>query len=170
MNTSQEIFDELGVNREVVISFILYFSRFEYALKQTGCYAGGNRSHVYADWRNFAEDHNDTFETELDEDVREAAEYLERHPPKRQVKAAGKLDWKEMEFESNLRLRRVLQTVRTVRNNLFHGGKFPTEEDHDPTRDEVLLRHCLTILHAALELSEDVRRHFKNSFLPGFTS
>jgi len=46
----------------------------------------------------------------------------------------------------------VLLSVRTVRNNLFHGGKFPDGVITDPLRDEQLIRDCLAFLKGLLGL------------------
>jgi hypothetical protein len=43
-------------------------------------------------------------------------------------------------------------SVRTVRNNVFHGGKFPDGMITDPLRDEQLIRDCLGVLNALLLL------------------
>jgi hypothetical protein len=50
--------------------------------------------------------------------------------------------------------------VCTVRNNLFHGGKFPFARIKDPARDPDLLKHSLTILEACLELNPKVKGKF----------
>ena len=46
----------------------------------------------------------------------------------------------------------LLLMVRTVRNNLFHGGKFPLIPVSEPSRDSTLLHHSITILAACLPL------------------
>jgi hypothetical protein len=55
-------------------------------------------------------------------------------------------------------LRWLLEEIRTVRNNLFHGGKFASE----PSRDRELLEHSIVILNAVLELDPDVMREFRD--------
>jgi hypothetical protein len=54
----------------------------------------------------------------------------------------------------------LLLAIRTVRNNLFHGGKFPLIPMPDPSRDRDLLIHSLTILDAMLQLDVNVRTMF----------
>ncbi len=46
----------------------------------------------------------------------------------------------------------VLQSVRTVRNNVFHGGKFSEGSVAEPLRDETLIRECVAVLNGLLEL------------------
>jgi len=54
----------------------------------------------------------------------------------------------------------VLQYVRRVRNNLFHGGKF-NGRWFEPERSAELLIHCLTILNACLEVSPEVGEAYR---------
>jgi hypothetical protein len=39
-----------------------------------------------------------------------------------------------------------------VRNNVFHGGKFPDEPIAEPLRDEQLIRDCPAVLESLLNL------------------
>src|SRR5438270_303718 len=57
----------------------------------------------------------------------------------------------------------VLLSVPTVRNNAFHGGKFPDAIITDPLRDEQLIRDCLAVLEALLKLPppKGVAENFK---------
>ena len=89
----------------------------------------------------------DSTHTQIFED---AVAYLSAQPPKKQVILNGKLDWSEVkqgdgEGSSDY----ILRLVRTVRNNLFHGGKFPnpTGPMADTARDRALLENCLVILN-----------------------
>jgi hypothetical protein len=77
------------------------------------------------------------------------ADYLERHPPMKQILKDGTLDWARLNQEPT-RIERLLFDLRTVRNNLFHGGKFPRTYIEDPSRDEQLIRSCLAILNTLL--------------------
>ena len=54
----------------------------------------------------------------------------------------------------------LLRMVRTVRNNLFHGGKYNIEVHEEVERTELLLQNSLTILMACLRLSQEVERQF----------
>ncbi|HLH07822.1 MAG TPA: hypothetical protein VKW78_11340 [Terriglobales bacterium] len=51
--------------------------------------------------------------------------------------------------------------IRCVRNNLFHGGKFPSIPISDPSRDRDLLLSSMVILNAALDLDSTVRKAFE---------
>jgi hypothetical protein len=49
----------------------------------------------------------------------------------------------------------ILRLVRTVRNNLFHGGKYPYPDEpiNQPARDRKVLSASLTVMEECLRLS-----------------
>jgi hypothetical protein len=53
--------------------------------------------------------------------------------------------------------------VRTVRNNLFHGGKSPSRPISEPARDQRLLESSLVVLHECLALNESLCGAFLES-------
>ena len=113
------------------------------------------------DWHKFAEIIEEPFITcKKNSELLEAIDCLKSKPPKRQTVESGILKWrtpdkgnKESEIEW------LLDLIKIVRNNLFHGGKYPSE----PIRDEELLKSCLIILDRCLDLdrAEDVRKCFE---------
>ncbi len=56
----------------------------------------------------------------------------------------------------------LLRLVRTVRNNLFHGGKYPYPECvvEDAARNRGLLEDSLAILDQCLAMNERLDGHF----------
>jgi hypothetical protein len=48
--------------------------------------------------------------------------------------------------------------IAVVRNNLFHGGKFPWPVD--PARNAKLIRHALVLLDAMVDLDDRVKHYF----------
>lgn len=135
------------------------FARFEYALKAAGFHNGDGNAEP--DWRRFAESVALLFDNPADANLQEAVRYILDHPPKKQIVRNGALDWSNAAPNTDLLSDRVLVYVRRVRNNLFHGGKF-NGRWFEPQRSELLLRHCLTILHACLDASRDVGEAFRN--------
>jgi len=144
------ILDLLNVPRELTLEFLAMFARFEFALKKAG-YAVGDNSKVSPDWDSFANDVAKLDATAL-APMLNASQYLQQHPPKKQVLDNGALRWVARQGTTGSAIGDVLLSVRTVRNNLFHGGKFPDAMVTDPLRDEQLIRDCLAVLKGLLEL------------------
>jgi hypothetical protein len=137
------------------------FARFEYALKAAGFHIGNENEEAKPDWRSFAESVPDAFKNLQNEDLKESIRYIKAHPPKKQVIQGGNLAWSDVVPATNLESDLILLYVRRVRNNLFHGGKF-NGRWFDPERSKLLLRHCLTILNACLDVSPSVREAYTN--------
>jgi hypothetical protein len=157
LNESNELYSYLDVKKELVTGFSILFSRFEYALKQGGycqkCLA------AKPDWDKFAQDHSELFDTQNKPKLITSTQYILKNPPKRQVQKNGKLDWRSVK-NNTTQLGLILRLVRTVRNNLFHGGKFPSGPINDPARNTNLLESCITILRECLSLNDGIQRCF----------
>ena len=141
------------------------FSRFEYTLKQTG-FVIERFGSAFADWDAFATErlqpklngiHNPTFVA--------ARTLLLSDPPKRQIKDkhAGKWHWDpatpQRNGESDAQY--LLRLVRNVRNNLFHGGKYPEGPVMDSQlRDRQLLEACLNVIGECCSLDSGFRDVF----------
>ncbi len=142
------------------LCFFLIFSRFEYALKRSGYVKDGG--YLQADWEKFGDDIIDAFESQKCEQLLEAIDYLNKCPPRRQVLKDNKLSWKPLTNRNN-DIRWLITVVKTVRNNLFHGGKYPSGPITDPSRDEQLIKHSIIVLKHLLYSSEKVKiAYFKS--------
>jgi hypothetical protein len=155
------ILDLLKVPRELTLEFLATFARFEFALKKAG-YVQGDNSRVSPDWDSFGRDVAQLNSAIL-VPVLQSSTYLQQHPPKKQVLQNGTLRWIDRQGTSGSMIGDVLLSVRTVRNNVFHGGKFPDGMITDPLRDEQLIRDCLAVLEALLKLPlpKGVAENFK---------
>jgi hypothetical protein len=155
------ILDLLNVPRALTLEFMATFSRFEFALKKSG-YARGDDSQVSPNWDAFANDVA-KLDAAVLAPVLGTCQYLQQHPPKKQVLDNGLLRWVDRQGTSGSAIGDVLLSVRTVRNNVFHGGKFPDGMITDPLRDEQLIRDCLALLNALLllPLPKGVAENFK---------
>jgi len=159
----RQLLKQLNVDEEAVMEFFVAFSRFEFALKQAGYLKSGKDGRkAEPDWHAFATKYEDKFDPEKEPQLREAWDYLDEEPPKTQVVVHGKLD-----FELDKRLAgkspfdKATQAIKTVRNNLFHGGKFPISGVvDDPARKTKLLNECTILLEEMLELAPDVKTEF----------
>lgn len=144
------ILDLLNVPRELTLAFLASFARFEYALKKAGN-AVGDDTKVVPDWDSFARDVAQLDATLL-ANVLNNCQYLQQHPPKKQVLQNGALIWVDRQGTSGSVIGDVLLSVRTVRNNVCHGVKFPEGFVAEPLRDETLIRDCVAVLDGLLDL------------------
>jgi hypothetical protein len=138
------------------------FSRFEYALKASGCLVRRDGK-AEANWDRFAADIGKEFDERAKSNPAfdEAVKYLTQHPPKEQHAKDGALQWIEKPADPPAGSTAVLLYVRRVRNNLFHGGKF-SHSWIDPDRSTRLIRASLEILHECLEISDRVRNAYES--------
>ena len=155
-----------GDDGELVLQFFVAFSRFEYALKRAGFVKNSAYDTALPDWQKFAKKR---FVAQLasisDIEFTEAKSYMLQNPPRKQTFV--KLD-KRMMWQNNTKrsgegeAEYLLRLVRDVRNNLFHGGKYPEEPVSDESlRNGKLLQACLTILEKCLSLNTDVNGFFE---------
>lgn len=148
-------------DRKLAWAFFVFFARLEYSLKRTR-YLTGSNARPQPDWDSFARDHDSHFRTNQTHGLSESVEYFRRTPPRKQIRTDQGITWSEpLHHKTSIpELEWLLTCVRRVRNNLFHGGKFPMIPIAEPSRDRSLLHHSLTILNASLELDSEVRMHF----------
>jgi hypothetical protein len=144
--------------QELVCHFVGMFSRFEYALKATGFFKRPKppktKRRAEPDWDAFAESLKSRLRDVPNESVKEAIEYFDAQPPKKQVIVEGVLTLDDRRAREH-NDKELLMLVRQVRNNLFHGGKPDVG-----MRSQNLLRHAETLMIAALLLNDDVRKAF----------
>lgn len=165
-NFIQQMLTQISTNEGTIIEFFAVFSRFEYSLKRAGYIDINTTKYVAADWNKFATDLNPYFKSTRTPQLKLAVSYLITYPPKRQISLNGELSWKNMSSwnEQESILKWLLLAVRRVRNNLFHGGKFPMQPVSDPTRDQRLLESSLHILEECLCLDAESARKVQSYF------
>jgi hypothetical protein len=142
--------ERFPVPKDLTIEFVGTFARFEYALKRAA-YVQGDESSVSADWDRLANELNALGAAAL-APVFKCSSYLQKCPPTKQVLRAGELHWELRKGTCGSAIGDVLVDVRTVRNNVFHGGKFPDGPEPEPLRDEQLIKDCLAVLKSVLEI------------------
>lgn len=149
---------ETKVNRELLLEFFLSFGRFEYALKATGYFVRRpeNQERLPAaepDWDRFAVSLRDKFDASRTEELARACRCLSESPPNRQVIVNDAPAWETPARGTQSEIEFVLRMVRTVRNNLFHGGKYNIELHESTERTELLLQSSLAVLNECLTLA-----------------
>jgi hypothetical protein len=149
--------------RMLVLRFFIIFSRFEYALKRAEFVTAS----AQPGWDQFAKAHRKDFAPDKTTSLKAACEYFESSPPRKQICDSKKLSWSpQIKRTNEPRLAWLLCMVRRVRNNLFHGGKYPIAYDGEPSRNRLLLRHAITVLDACLALDASVESHFRSPLSP----
>jgi len=155
-------FRHLHLPAELACEFLAVFARLEYSLKATD-YASENGGNVSANWDRFANGVNEGFEQIKDEEFKAAVRFLLTRPPRKQVRRDGMLDFRDQVIDENQRTaQQVLLMVRTVRNNLFHGGKFLPDGEREQGRNQELVNHSLTVLKHCVGLNERVRQCYEH--------
>lgn len=147
------------VDKDLLLEFFLVFSRFEYCLKATGMFVRHaveppKWPRAEPDWDSFANQIRDSFDRNATDELREACLYIVESPPNQQVFTGHELAWETPccpKGESEIAF--LLRMVRSVRNNLFHGGKYNIDFHEDTDRTTMLLRSSLHILNACLNIS-----------------
>jgi hypothetical protein len=128
--------------RALAFDFFYWFSRFEFALKEKRFLrneAIGARAEP--DWDKFVMAHRAAYA------LSPAGEALLAEQPRRQIVGDPEHDFEDVPFSPNTAdLDRVVAYAKTVRNNLFHGGK----HDHDQWDDPARMRRLLTLTIAVL--------------------
>ena len=149
-----------STDRKLAWHFFVFFSRFEYALKR-GSYLAAGSGNAEPAWDKFASNYNEKFQAVEDARLKQAIDYFRSSPPRKQVRSDGHLGWSDpLKYTSGPLLVWLLLAVRTVRNNLFHGGKFPGFPVVDPSRDRDLIENAIVVLAHALLLSDSVSQEF----------
>lgn len=157
-----QAFRHLQMPPELACKFLAVFSRLEYALKASG-YAVGNESRIDPAWDRFANEIDGTFANLQNEVVAEARNYLLSSPPRKQVLKDSRVIFQDQRIDENQRkAQQVLLMVRTVRNNLFHGGKHLPDGEKEPNRNFHLVDSALKVLEACSALNTEVRAAYEH--------
>ena len=148
-----------ALDRELVLDFFWKFSVFECALKRGGFLRTGRNKVAEPDWDRFGREIQGRFEQVSVAGFKEAVAELTRLCPQRQVVRDGRLGWDPIarqEDESDEEF--TLRLMKTSRNNLFHGGKYPDGPIDEIAHNRKILRAAITTLDGCYELHADVKR------------
>ena len=146
-----------ALDRDLVFEFFWKFSVFECALKRSG-FLKKKKKIAEPDWDDFASKIDDQFNALDSPGFREAVAKIIRLSPRRLMNRELKLKWEPMERELNQTdAVYVSRLLRNVRNNLFHGGKYPDGQQFEIARDREILRTALTILDGYYELHPGIQ-------------
>lgn len=145
--------------KDIVYEFFMKFSRFEFALKESGFVRAGHRDSVQSDWGAF---HNQ-FEAEyvlsdFEQEILDA-------PPKVQVFRNGNIHWQDFQFQERLsNLEQLTLALRAMRNNLFHGGKYGHRSWDDYERVKFLIERGVKTIDKLASLGDDLPAHYAGRY------
>lgn len=161
MRTQPELlFRTVAGDAELIFRFFAVFSRYEYALKRTG-FLVKNRKDATADWDSYANEVRGRLAASTSKALRDACVLLQDWSPRKQVVVSGTLGWESVaQGKGESEEAYVLRLVRVVRNNLFHGGKFPSGPVPEVARNGQLITSCLVVLEESVAWSQDVESAF----------
>ncbi len=131
-----------------IFDLFVKFSILEAALKQSN-YCKSSYDHAAPDWTKFIKENHKGYKIN-------PKEYIFTNPPNTQNCVDGKIIWEETLRGNKSNLDWTVKLIKTVRNNLFHGGKYPI----DPERDIPLIMSALNILQFIVSLDERVEEKF----------
>lgn len=138
-------FDSLQMPRDLVCEFFAVFSRFEFALKESGFVYANRNGRAAPDWDAFSAVAAGSLQFASDPALFQAINFLNREPPQVQISA---FEWQLDPLRGVAPIATALDAAQRVRNNLFHGGKHTPHSP--PARDEALVRASLTVLLACV--------------------
>lgn len=143
--------------REVAFDFFYYFSRFEFALKENGYLKSqivGEKAE--ADWDAFCIRWREVYSLSG-----EAIVLLRERPARQIVGNDNTLAWKPVGLDDcKSELEKVVRLLRTIRNNLFHGGKHGHADWHDAKRNHLLLTSGRRVLDQIAELASTLQADY----------
>ena len=152
-----DIFRHLHMEPEIAIEFIAVFSRMEYALKSTK-FATGHEKRVDAAWDCFANKYDEKLLAIDEPDLKEAMKFLLTEPPRKQVLQDSKVSFIDQVIDDKQKkTQQLLLMVRTVRNNLFHGGKYLPTGENEVGRNQKLVESSLIVLSCCIDLDDEVK-------------
>lgn len=142
---------------ENVCKFFWKFSVFECTLKTRG-FLKGSEDYAQPDWDKFTKEIDGRFKEIRVTGFEEACRKLESKPPKRQMVKESRLGWREIKRKEGQSYDSyIIALVKTVRNNLFHGGKYPDGPVEEIERDNELIDAALVVLEGLSQLLKKVK-------------
>lgn len=146
-------------DHDLVLDFFCKFSVFECALKREGFLRTGPNDGAQANWDRFGREVQGRFAQVSIPGFAEAVDKLRQLAPRRQVVRNGQLGWEPIvqgndESEESY----ILRLLKTARNNLFHGGKYPDGPIKEVARDRDILVSARAVLDDCYAIHPGVRK------------
>ena len=137
--------------KDASFKFFYWFSRFEFALKENG-YLKDLRPGAKAEpsWEKFQESVLSEYSTSP-----EMSRLIKLHPKRQYVIDHGGVEWQPVGIDHcDNDLCKVVTMLRTVRNNLFHGGKHGDTDVDSKARNLELLECGKAVLDQLADIAK----------------
>jgi len=129
---------------EVIYTFIKSFIGFEVKLKRLNYYKKSvKRKNVEVDWDSFEKDYREVILIIANSDDKHI-KYLLTNPPKKMCVKDNSITFDRTVTDNAAN--ELMISLRAIRNNLFHGGKFDGEELSGSERNMTLLKSAIFVL------------------------
>ena len=146
------------------------FARFEFALKASG-FRRARGGGVEPAWENFIDSITGKFDKNDNGPLKKACSYVLKNPPQRQVLKNNDdengIAWEKPNCPQNSEneTKFLINMVKRIRNNLFHGGKHDSEFPNNSERKTILLKNALIILSYCLSLNEKLKYYYEDAHI-----
>lgn len=129
--------------------FFYWFSRFEFCLKEKNYLKSevkGERAQP--GWEKFVDEFSSSYTQSI-----LAKKLISLKPSQQKIGDNGSLIWKEINIQNDNELQQVVKTLKTIRNNLFHGGKHSVKGWDDIERTEKLLVLGVQVMNEIVKMA-----------------
>ena len=156
------------LKKDIFKLFVIY-SRFEFALKASGYLVKKNAGKpAEPNWDLFVRRYKNAFKVSGKIEISFNFLTEQKTAPNRQVLVVsnkGELStkWVTQNIDPNSpELKRVVDSIKLIRNNLFHGGKYGEESWNNLERARLLIEHVINVIWTLVELDKDIEAYFED--------
>lgn len=150
-----------------VLEFFFAFSRFEFSLKEAGFLTtfSKNSDNAAPDWDLFIKKYKREYFG--GEQAKDAINYLLSNPPQKQKiqneLGVNTIIWGVYKVDPKAPLLKTLvEILKIVRNNLFHGGKYGCKGWDDKERVCLLLSNSSIVIKDWLYINDDINTYYND--------
>lgn len=130
--------------QDVILTFIKRFIGFEVKLKRLGYFKKSiKKKNVEVDWTLFESDYREII-LNLTSNQDDPTRYIIENPPKKMSVENNVITFDRS--VANDHGKELMISLRAIRNNLFHGGKFDGEELSGSERNVKLLKSAINVI------------------------
>lgn len=130
--------------QNLIFTFIKRFIGLEVKLKRLGYFKKSiKKKNVEVDWTSFESDYREII-LNLANKQDDSTRYIIENPPKKMCVKNNVITFDRSVTEDHVK--ELMISLRAIRNNLFHGGKFDGEELSGSERNIKLLKSAISVI------------------------